>query len=159
MPWPQVNDGSLVAPEHPSPRYHVFFSRTTKIVEWDDDLFVDMRPCEADSAMDEHIEACSVYDEKDVQLTSHPCDETEATALAETTVADTMRVAKECDDGVMTATHSDHDSSVTVPDLSPDVEKLPNNHFAGKVALFVDKYGCDCHSVAVTEIVARLVRA
>jgi hypothetical protein len=47
------------------PAYVVVVSRSTRIVQWDDELFVDMRPSEADDAQEETIEAAKVHDYKD----------------------------------------------------------------------------------------------
>jgi hypothetical protein len=62
-PTPKPEDAAAAAlPKGPAKRFELRFSRTSKVVQWDDGLFTDCRPSEAEDAQDETIRAAKRYD-------------------------------------------------------------------------------------------------
>ena len=62
-PAPKPEDAAAAAaPNAPAQRYELLFSRTSKVVQWDNDLFTDCRQSEAEDAQDETIRMAKRYD-------------------------------------------------------------------------------------------------
>ena len=68
-PAPKPADAPAAAAASATPavrqKYELRFSRDSKVVQWDDALFTDCRPSEAEDAQDETIHAAKRYDVKE----------------------------------------------------------------------------------------------
>lgn len=159
--------------------FEVRFSRTSKVVEWDDETFVDCRPSEAKDSMDEHTCAAERYDCADV-----PSDAVEsgndlallqlkAAAGVFATVGDANDAAKACltkllelevdgDGGNLTRVRGNTSAEWSYGFTPPPSCKAPTETlgaggrgtYTGNITLFCDVHGCDVQNVVVVELKA-----
>jgi len=64
-PRPKPEDAAAAAAPTAPQRYELRFSRTSKVVQWDDALFNDCRPSEAEDSQEETFRVAKRYDNKE----------------------------------------------------------------------------------------------
>lgn len=165
-PVPKPEDAAKLAT-----KYELRFSRSSKVVEWDDGLFTDCRPSEADDAMDETLKEVKRYDHAEADnkgfgnsLAYKKVFSTldEANAAAERHLNDVLAHPV----GRTRANQAD----VANGELPPGYQ-LPKSDdaaievigsggrgtYTGHLTFFCDPYGADVWNVCVTEYVVRVV--
>jgi len=154
----------------PSKRYELRFSRTSKVVEWDDALFTDCRPSEAEDAQDETIRDAKRYDCKegdDDSLSFVLPDEAYAAtydSLAKANEAAKQlvelqlqtplncEIAKQGD-----VSNGDLPRGYQLPPADTAAKESQKGIFTGSLPFFCDPYGADVWTVCTTTFTVRVV--
>ena len=170
-PAPKPDD-MAAAPAATTPaRYELRLSRLSKVVQWDDALFTDCRPSEAEDAQDETISVAKRYDCKegdDDSMSFQPPDEAiyeskaEANKAAKELVELQLRKPLHCKIAKQ--------AQVSNGDLPPGYQLPPADSVAkeaamvngcgtytGSLPFFCDPYGADVWTVCVTTFTVRVV--
>jgi hypothetical protein len=155
-------------------KYELRFSRTSKVVQWDDALFTDCRPSEAEDAQDETIRAAKRYDikEGDDDSMSFVLPEEAYDALYDSK-AEANEVAKQLVEvqlGEPLNIEIAQQEQVSNGDLPhgyqlPDADSVAKETamvngcgtYTGSVPFFCDPYGADVWTVCVTTFTVRVV--
>ena len=164
--------------------FELRWSRTSKVVEWDEDTFVDCRPSEAQDNMEDHIKAAKKYDF--VNVTTDEVDGGNCAMLHHLraakgvfdSVAEANDAAKKCmakmleleaqgDRGTLTAVCDGTDAEWSFgfkppPSSTEPAEAMSTDNrgtYTGKLTLFCDVHGCDVHNVVTSELKVEVVRA
>lgn len=147
--------------------FAVRYSRTSEVVEWDQQTFCDCRPSEADDAMEETNAAASAYDETDVATDGVTYD---SAAVANQAARDfvsralaTERKGRGSLDPPRAGVDAEWSRGYTPPRTSDaPAEALSAEGlgvYTARATLFCDPYGADVHNVVVATLEARVVRA
>lgn len=150
--------------------FELRFSRTSKVVQWDDGLFTDCRPSEADDAMDDTLRKAKQFDHTEDQSSNSfgTLDKEvfgsvdEANAAAKRAVEQALQEH----DGITLAKQED----VRYGDLPSGYQLPPTESvarealgaggrgtYSGSVTFFCDPFGADVWTVCVTEFTVRTV--
>lgn len=155
-------------------KFELRFSRTSKVMQWDDALFTDCRPSEAEDAQDETIRAAKRYDVKEGEddSTSFVLPEEAYDALYDTK-AEANKVAKQLVElqlGEPLNIQVAQQEQVSNGDLPPAYQ-LPVadsvaketamvngcGTYTGSLPFFCDPYGADVWTVCETTFTVRVV--
>mmetsp|Transcript_48589 Transcript_48589/g.157477 ORF Transcript_48589/g.157477 Transcript_48589/m.157477 type:complete len:287 (+) Transcript_48589:32-892(+) len=161
----------------PALRFELHFSRTSKVVEWDDGLFTDCRPSEAQDAQEETIRLATRYDFKDDvdddMMESFILDKyTDHDALYDS-AAEANEAAKQfVEVQLQSPLNVDiaRQEQVANGELPPGYQLPPADSvaketamtngrgtYSGSVPFFCDPYGADVWTVCVTTFTVRVV--
>ena len=169
----------------PTKGFEIRYSRSSRVVEWDDATFVDCRPSEAQDAMEETEAAATGLDVADASMremaqqalpralvaklpqgTFASAEEANRAALA---FMEMVLAHERTGDGgrSLSAPHDDVDAEWSpgfkVPETSAAPELLATadgcSTYGAKVTLFCDVHGADVHNVVVATLKASVVPA
>lgn len=174
-PAPKPDDAAAAAATTaPAQRYELRFSRTSKVVQWDDALFTDCRPSEAEDAQDETIREAKRHDCKEGEDDSLsfvlPEDAYDALYDSKNAANDVAKQLVEMQLQEPLNCKIAQQEQVSNGDL-PFGYKLPPadtvakeiamingcGTFTGSVPFFCDPYGADVWTVCVTTFTVRVV--
>lgn len=154
----------------PSKRYELRFSRSSKVVEWDDALFTDCRPSEAEDARDETIRSAKRYDCKEGDddslsfvLPEEAYDATydslaEANDTAKQLVELQLQTPLNCEIAKQEdVSNGDLPHGYQLPPADTAARESQKGIFTGSLPFFCDPYGADVWTVCLTTFTVRVV--
>lgn len=158
----------------PAKRFELRFSRTSKVVEWDDALFTDCRPSEAEDAQEETIRAAKRYDVKEGGDDSRSFvlpeeaygalydSAAEANEAAKKLVELQLRGPLNCEIAQQEDVPNGdlpHGYQLPPADTVGTQTAMLNGRgtYSGSVPFFCDPYGADVWTVCVTTFTVRVV--
>ena len=164
-------------------RYELLFSRTSKVVQWDEGLFTDCRPSEAQDAMDETVRMAKRYDQKEVpdddEEEGYPSMEsfvlpeeaydglydsvTEANELAKQFVEMQLEMPLNCEiarqeqvaNGELPHGYQLPTADTVAKEMAMSKDGCAT--YTGSVPFFCDPYGADVWTVCVSTFTVRVV--
>ena len=172
---PKPDDAAAAAAATaPAQRYELRFSRTSKVVEWDDALFTDCRPSEAQDAQDETIRKAKRYDNKEGDDDSESFllpeeaydalydSKAEANEVAKQFVELQLQTPLNCEIAQQEqVSNGDLPHGYQLPPADSVAKQVETANgmgtFSGSLPFFCDPFGADVWTVCVTTFTVRVV--